>query len=49
MTRRIGPIQRIATTVYLTAATVLALAGLGCALFTLVLVVQWAVEASLPW
>lgn len=49
MSKRPGPIQRVVTTVYLTVATIIALTGLGCALFTLVLLVQWTVEASLPW
>ena len=45
---RPGPIERIFTIVYLTAATGMALAGLGCLLFTLALFAQWAVEAQLP-
>lgn len=49
MTRRIGPVERITRVVYLTLATTMALAGLSCALFTVVLIVQWTVEAMLPW
>jgi hypothetical protein len=46
--KRPGPIQRIVTVVYLSFATAIALAGLGCVLFTVVLFVQWSVEAALP-
>lgn len=45
--RRPGPVQRIFTVVYLTAATAFALTGLACLLFTLALFAQWAAEAAL--
>lgn len=45
--RRIGPVERIATFVYLTFATAMALAGFAVALFTAGLCLVWLVEASI--
>ena len=47
MNRRISPVERIVTAVYVTAAIGMAALGLGVTLFTFLLIASWWVEAAL--